>query len=72
MRISILVFVSVTIFSISFIHKSNAVESVNSKQTMDGLWGASVIKLRAENASRGQLFDQGNYAMFIHWGCIPS
>nr|WP_146406986.1 alpha-L-fucosidase [Allorhodopirellula heiligendammensis] len=35
---------------------------------MDKLWGDSVVKLRAENAERGQLFDEGNYAMFIHWG----
>lgn len=35
---------------------------------MDALWGDSVVKLRAENAERGQLFDEGNYAMFIHWG----
>ena len=37
-------------------------------QEMDELWGESVVKLRADNAERGQLFDQGNYAMFIHWG----
>ncbi|MCM2374454.1 alpha-L-fucosidase [Aporhodopirellula aestuarii] len=35
---------------------------------MDELWGDRVTKLRAENAERGQLFDEGNYAMFIHWG----
>ena len=35
---------------------------------MDELWGDRVVKLRAENAKRGQLFDEGNYAMFIHWG----
>ena len=35
---------------------------------MDKLWGDRVVKLRAENAERGQLFDEGNYAMFIHWG----
>ncbi|WP_442506829.1 alpha-L-fucosidase [Novipirellula sp. SH528] len=35
---------------------------------MNELWGDSVVKLRAENAERGQLFDEGNYAMFIHWG----
>ena len=39
-----------------------------SGQEMDRLWGESVIKLRAEDATRGQLFDEGNYAMFIHWG----
>ncbi len=32
------------------------------------MWGDSVVKLRAEDASRGQLFADGNYAMFIHWG----
>jgi len=35
---------------------------------MDTMWGKSVVKLRAEDATRGQLFDEGNYAMFIHWG----
>jgi len=37
-------------------------------QEMDELWGESVVKLRANDAERGQLFDQGNYAMFVHWG----
>ena len=37
-------------------------------QSMEKLWGDGVVKLRAENAERGQLFDEGNYAMFIHWG----
>lgn len=37
-------------------------------QDMDEMWGNRVVKLRADNAQRGQLFDNGNYAMFIHWG----
>ena len=37
-------------------------------QEMEKMWGDSVVKLRAEDAQRGQLFDDGNYAMFIHWG----
>jgi alpha-L-fucosidase len=37
-------------------------------QEMDKMWGESVVKLRADNAKRGQLFEEGNYAMFIHWG----
>ena len=37
-------------------------------QEMDDLWGADVVKLRPEDAERGQLFRDGNYAMFIHWG----
>jgi alpha-L-fucosidase len=39
-----------------------------SSQEMDKMWGESVVKLRAADARRGQLFEQGNYAMFIHWG----
>ena len=38
------------------------------KDDMSQSWGKRVIKLRADNAERGQLFDEGNYAMFIHWG----
>ena len=38
------------------------------QESMDKLWGDRVVKLRADNAERGQLFDEGNYAMFIHWG----
>jgi alpha-L-fucosidase len=37
-------------------------------QEMNKMWGESVVKLRAEDAKRGQLFEEGNYAMFIHWG----
>ena len=37
-------------------------------QDMDTLWGQAVVKLRADEAERGQLFAEGNYAMFIHWG----
>jgi len=37
-------------------------------QGMDEMWGEAVVKLRAENAKRGELFANGNYAMFIHWG----
>jgi alpha-L-fucosidase len=39
-----------------------------SSQEMDKMWGESVVKLRAADAKRGQLFEQGNYAMFVHWG----
>ncbi len=37
-------------------------------QDMDQMWGESVMRLQAVDAQRGQLFEQGNYAMFIHWG----
>ena len=35
---------------------------------MDSLWGEQVAKLKAADAERGELFEEGNYAMFIHWG----
>ena len=37
-------------------------------QDMDQMWGERVMRLKAADAQRGQLFEEGNYAMFIHWG----
>ena len=37
-------------------------------EDMDAMWGQQVLKLKAADAERGQLFEEGNYAMFIHWG----
>ena len=37
-------------------------------EEMNKMWGESVVKLRAADAKRGQLFDEGNYAMFVHLG----
>ena len=37
-------------------------------QQMDEMWGERMMKLKARDAERGQLFEEGNYAMFIHWG----
>ncbi len=42
--------------------------SMSFAEGMNEMWGETTVKLRAENAERGQLFDEGNYAMFIHWG----
>ena len=36
----------------------------NAEQRMDKMWGDQVVVLRADNAERGQLFNDGNYAMF--------
>ena len=35
---------------------------------IDKMWGEQMLKLKAADAERGQLFEEGNYAMFIHWG----
>jgi alpha-L-fucosidase len=37
-------------------------------QEMDALWGPAVTPLGATEVGNGQLFADGNYAMFIHWG----
>ena len=37
-------------------------------ESMNEMWGETTVKLRATDAKKGQLFDEGNYAMFIHWG----
>ncbi len=68
MRFSIVVCVLAVVLPIGVVCKSIAAEKVAGQPSMDGLWGTRVVKLRAEDAKRGQLFDQGNYAMFIHWG----
>ncbi len=51
-------FLGCALFVAPFVH---AVE-------MDQMWGDAIVKLRPEDATKGQLFDDGNYAMFIHWG----
>lgn len=38
---------------------------------MDELWGEGVAK-PGDDSGRGQLFRDGNYAMFIHWGLYSS
>ena len=68
MRSVVYVRALVVIFSLGLTCKIGAFEKVQSQPEMDGMWGDRVVKLRAEDARRGQLFDQGNYAMFIHWG----
>ena len=68
MRFGVVVCLLAVILPLGLVCESLAVEKVAGQPDMDHLWGARVVKLRAEDAKRGQLFDQGNYAMFIHWG----
>ncbi len=44
------------------------VNGVFAAESMEKMWGEQVMKLKAVDAGRGQLFEEGNYAMFIHWG----
>ncbi|MGJ8650997.1 MAG: alpha-L-fucosidase [Opitutaceae bacterium] len=41
--------------------------SVHSAQTTERS-GEAILELRTEDAERGELFNEGNYAMFVHWG----
>ena len=68
MRFGVVVCLLAVILPLGLVCESLAVEKVAGQPDMDHLWGARVVKLRAEDGKRGQLFDQGNYAMFIHWG----
>ncbi len=44
------------------------VEAQKDKQSMDKMWGESSVSIDALKAGRGKLFDEANFAMFIHWG----
>jgi len=39
---------------------------------MDELWGGTKVSVDALKEGRGQLFDQSNFGMFIHWGLFSS
>lgn len=43
-------------------------EPVDAQGRMDDMWGEQKEKYSSKNSVRGQLFEWGNYAMFIHWG----
>ncbi len=43
-------------------------EKKNADEGMDRMWGEEKISVDALKAGRGKLFDEGNFAMFIHWG----
>ena len=72
MRSIVYVRALVVIFSLGLTCKTDAFEKVQSQPEMDGMWGDRVVKLRAEDARRGQLFDQGNYAMLFIGVFTPS
>jgi alpha-L-fucosidase len=58
-------------FLILFLLLGSALSTVAQKkeeQKMNEMWGDQVAKLTAQTAGQGQLFRDGNYAMFIHWG----
>lgn len=45
-----------------------AQESKTEAKSMDKMWGDSSVSFDIVKARRRKLFDEGNYAMFIHWG----
>lgn len=42
------------------------------QEKMDEMWGSTEIELEDAADHRGNLFRNGNYAMFIHWGLYSS
>lgn len=58
---------SIPLFAISALIAADA--TAMAQQPMDKMWGDQKVQNRVEvHDQRGQLFDYGNYAMFIHWG----
>lgn len=43
-------------------------ENKKEDQNMDEMWGETNVSVDALRAGRGRLFDESNFAMFIHWG----
>jgi len=58
------------ILSCSF--NGKAQNSKNEDKSMDLMWGESTVSIDALKAGRGKLFDEGNFAMFIHWGLFSN
>ena len=43
-------------------------EAQQKNERMDKMWGESSASLEALKNGKGKLFDESNFAMFIHWG----
>ncbi|MDX2431097.1 MAG: alpha-L-fucosidase [Bacteroides sp.] len=56
------------LFSLLFLAFIFATSSGQDQQRMDQTWGGQEAPIREADAHRGELFKEGNYAMFIHWG----
>lgn len=42
--------------------------SIQAQERMDEMWGDQPVIFRQDIGNRAAVFDDGNYAMFIHWG----
>ncbi len=67
MRYAVLLFAFVLLTTIST-SQNNKTESIQ----MDKMWGETTVSTDALKAGRGKLFDESNFAMFIHWGLFSS
>ena len=56
------------ILSLSLLLVCQASIFSQTEQRMDETWGGQEVPLKPADAHRGELFREGNYAMFIHWG----
>lgn len=53
----------ITLFILAF-----GAEAQKKNERMHNMWGESTASLDALKNSKGKLFDESNFAMFIHWG----
>ena len=63
----ILVFMSAIVLTI-FCQFGKLIAQIVKEQRTDRIWGTDKVNLKIDDSSRGQLFRDGNYAMFIHFG----
>lgn len=47
---------------------SGITQEKKKEKGMDEMWGETTVAIDALKAGRGKLFDESNFAMFIHWG----
>ncbi|MBV5314607.1 MAG: alpha-L-fucosidase [Prolixibacteraceae bacterium] len=53
---------------LSTMHTGFSQEAKTRTESMDKMWGETTVSVDALKASRGKLFDESNFGMFIHWG----
>ncbi len=63
---------SILVVFIVIFYSVSAIAQEKKEQSMDKMWGESTVSLDALKAGRGKLFDESNFAMFIHWGLYSS
>ncbi len=55
-------------FALSAVCLITVTGNTYAQNRMDEMWGEQKEKNHVQTSVRDELFDKGNYAMFVHWG----